>query len=89
MKDNDTLDTTVDEWQAEMERLVPKNVPGETLLELCKKLKVRRTTMQNRLRTLIDNGRCIWREGIRIDKKGRSYTVVVYQLTPQKKASKK
>ena len=84
MKDVETLDTTVDEWQAEMQQLMPKNVPGRTIMELCKELKIRRTTMQNRLQNLIDFGKCTYAEGTRIDKKGRSYCVTVYQLRPKK-----
>ncbi len=36
MKDVETLDTTVDEWQAELGKLTPENIPGRTLQELCK-----------------------------------------------------
>lgn len=84
MKDVETLDTTIDEWRAELQKFNPGDVPGWTLQELCKELKVRRTTMQNRLQDLIDYGRCTWFEGTRTDKKGRSYTVTVYQLIREK-----
>ena len=84
MKDVETLDTTVDEWQAELQKFTPKNVPGRTIQELCKELKVRRTTMQNRIQDLIECGRCTWREGTRTDKKGRTYSVTVYQLILKK-----
>lgn len=89
MKDNDTLDTTVDEWQAEMERYDKKNIAGKTLMELSQKLHISRTTMGFRLQTLIDEGRCTRDMGVRIDKSGRRFEVAVYQLTSQEKASEK
>ncbi len=83
--DTDTLDTTIEEWQKEMEQLTPRNTSGKTLLELCEGLKVCRTTMQNRLQDLINCGKCTWADGTRTDKKGRTYSVTVYQLRKEKK----
>lgn len=81
---DDTLDTTIDEWQAEMYKLRP-NAPGKTVEELRKEFGgIPRSTMQNRLDRLVESGRCIRRLGIRVGRKG-AYTASVYQL---KKVSK-
>ncbi len=53
---SNTLDTTVDEWRAEMDRLAG-NDPGMTLRELMKELGLKKTSMQDRLRKLIETGR--------------------------------
>jgi hypothetical protein len=86
MKQSDnTLDTTVDEWQAEMGRLQP-GAPGETVMELRKKFgDIPKSTMQSRLDRLVESGRCIRRLGTRVSVSGASYVVSVYQLKKEKK----
>lgn len=85
-KENE-LNTTIDEWRAEMER-IDFGAPGKTLRELCSELGMKRTTMQNRLADLIQDKRCIKGVGKRIGV-GGVYPVSVYQLIPQEKESKK
>ena len=89
MSDDNTLDTTVEEWHAELQRIAPKDVPGRTLSELCEELKTPLTTMQRRITELLNEGSCRSLVGQRKDRKGRLYDVTVYQLiknAPQKKA---
>lgn len=87
MSNDNTLDTTVEEWQAEMERITP-NDSGRTLSELSVELKVSATTMQRRITQLINEGKCIRGTGRRFDCHNRPYDVTVYQLIPQEKATK-
>ena len=82
------LDTTIDEWQAEMERFVPRNVPGKTISELSRELDIPDSTMRNRIQILIQEGRCIRRYGIRKDDLGRDYQVSLYQLITIEKEKK-
>jgi DNA-binding Lrp family transcriptional regulator len=82
-----TLDTTIEEWRAELERM-SHNDPGSTLFELAKSLGVSESTMRRRITQLINEGKCIDGIGQRIDSLGRSYDVTVYQLRPKKKGNK-
>lgn len=84
IQDN-TLDTTIDEWRKEMEKL-DKGDPGTTIMELAVKFNLCRATMQKRINKLIDEGRCIRGIGTRTDQGGRQQRVPVYQL---KKAGNK
>ena len=85
MSDN-TLDTTVSEWQAEMYRLRP-NAPGRTVEELRKEFgNIPRSTMQSRLDRLVESDRCIRRLGIRVGRRG-AYMVAVYQLIKGEKCT--
>ncbi len=86
MTSGDTLDTTVDEWRAEMEKS-ETGEPGLTVRELMEKLGLKRTTMQERLGKLIKAGRCTRGRGKRIGV-GGTYPVAVYQLIPETKAGK-
>lgn len=88
MSDDNTLDTTVEGWQAEMERYDKANVAGKTLAELAQELQISKTVMGIRLQALINEGRCTRAMGMRIDKRGRRLEVAVYQLIPQKKTRK-
>lgn len=85
MKDTETLDTTIDEWRAEIELYDEKDVPGVTLSELSQELKVSETTMRRRIKHMIKINRCIPAHGQRIDNSGRCYRVMVYRLTPKGK----
>lgn len=82
--DNSTLDTTIDEWQAEMKRISP-DAPGKTLSELATELKISKTTMRRRIEQLINEGRCMQNTGKRFDRFNRLYDVSVYQLYPREK----
>lgn len=88
MSDDNTLDTTIDEWQAELQRFKPECSLGKTLWELSEELGLSPTTMRLRLLDLIKTGRCTYGQGQRTDKRGRRYNVAVYQLIPQKKTEK-
>ncbi len=81
MKDVETLDTTIDEWRAEMELYDDKDVPGVTLSELSQELKISETTMRRRIKHMIKINRCTSANGQRIDNLGRCRKVIVYQLT--------
>ena len=84
MKDVEILDTTIDEWQAEMELYDNKDVPGKTLSELSQELGVNERTMRRRVLHMIKINRCTSARGQRIDNLGRRYKATVYQLTPKK-----
>ena len=84
MKDIETLNTTVDEWRAEITKLEPRNSPGKTIVELSKELELSPTTLYRHIRKLIQSGRCVTKGGQRTDNRGRRYNVTVYQLIPQK-----
>lgn len=81
-KENNTLDTTMDDWRAELERMVAGD-PGMTVRELCKETGIKRTAMQTSLNKLIASGRCFRGIGKRLGA-GGVYTVSVYQLIPKK-----
>lgn len=83
MNSDNELDTTVDEWQAEMDKL-SEGDPGMTLSELMKELGLKKTTMQERLKELVATGRCIRGIGRRIGV-GGVYPVAVYQLKKEKR----
>lgn len=86
--DSETLlDTTVNEWRTEIERL-ERGDPGETIGELCKTLKMGRTSLQRKVSKLIKEGRCTEGRGVRYTPSGRLYPVAVYQLISEKKRSK-
>jgi len=84
-KDNE-LDTTIDEWRAEMNSF--GDDPGKTTKELAEKFNVSVRTMQRRIAALIDSGKC--KEGRAVKNyRGIPKYTPVYQLTPKKKESKK
>lgn len=86
MSDNE-LDTTIDDWRAEMERLSTGD-PGKTVRELAREFgDIPRSTIQSRLEKLIAEGRCTRGIGKRIGV-GGVYTVSVYQLISLRKAGK-
>ncbi len=86
--DSNTLDTTIDEWRDELVEMEAGH-PGMTLIELMEELGVKKTTMQDRLKKLIESGRCIRGRGKRIGPSGRTYLVSVYQLVHGTKAGEK
>lgn len=84
MKDVGTLDTTIDEWREAIENACIKcDAPGETLVELSKRLEIPETTIRRRIYRLLLEGRCVSGTGFRRDRKGRYYNVTVYQLIPK------
>lgn len=80
------LDTTIDDWRAEIEQMNSSD-PGKTAKELAEEFNIPRSTMHDRLQKLVKIGRCKKGIGKRIGV-GGVYTVSVYQLIPQKKAGK-
>lgn len=89
MSDDNFLDTTIDDWRAEMEKI---NIgdPGMTARELARELypsPIPVSTMRNRLDKLISKKKCTRGIGRRIGV-GGVYTVTVYQLLPKEKAGK-
>ena len=87
MQNDSELDTTIDEWQAEMDYM-EKGDPGKTARELAEELgNIPKSTMQCRLEKLVKAGRCIKGTGKRIGV-GGVYLVSVYQLKKKEKASK-
>lgn len=83
MSDNE-LDTTVDEWQAEMDKL-DKGDDGKTITELTEELGVHKTTMRDLILKLLLAGKCKQGKGIRLDSMGRRQHMAVYQLKKEKK----
>lgn len=96
MSDNE-LDTTVDEWRAEMEKFTPaatlSSLPyltkGKTSGELAKEFKVSNDTIVRRLSEMIKNGRCEKGRAHRATINGQEKNVPVYQLVPKSKAGEK
>ena len=84
MNDN-TLDTTVDEWRAEMEKLQYLDDPGKTISELAKEYGINKGTVARHVSNLVDKGECIKGANTRIDSSGRRQAVIVYQLKKEKK----
>jgi len=82
--DDNTLDTTVDEWRAEMEKL-EEGAPGITITELKRKMGWSKHMVQTRIEKLLSAGRCIRGMGKRVDSAGRLIRVPVYQLVKGKK----
>ena len=80
---NNTLDTTVSEWQAEMDKFA-KGDPGKTISELMKDLEKSKYTTRLLVLELMDSGRCTQGTGVRIDSSGRRQYVTVYQLISKK-----
>ena len=85
MKDAETLDTTVDEWQGAMrEAEEASEVEGETIWELAQKLNCSLSTASRRLRKMVSVGTCKRLIGKRRACDGRVLPVSVYQLIPKK-----
>ena len=84
--DSTILDTTVDEWRAEMDSFYGDD-PGKTTKELAEEFNVSVRTMQRRIATLIDFGRCKKGRALR-DFRGFPRYTSVYQLILKKKAGK-
>ena len=87
MSDDNFLDTTVDDWRAEMEQLA-RDDPGETIAELAFRFNVNVRTLQRHIAKLIDEGKCIQGKAKRITRSGYYQLIPVYQLIPEKKAGK-
>ena len=81
---NNTLDTTVDEWQAEVSNLY-KDDPGSTLTELEEIFNRTRYATRKIIVGLVASGRCIQGIATRIDASGRKISVSVYQLKKEGK----
>lgn len=96
MSDNNTLDTTIDEWQAEMARVEEaitggsqkylKN--GKTLSELQIELNVSYHRIRRLVGILTEKGACEIGRAYRLDLHGIRRLVPVYQLTSEVKAGK-
>ena len=90
MKDAETLDTTIDEWRAEVHRLEKSSdINGLTITELMKSLDLTRWGANELVRQLTANMRCESGSSTRKDRTGRSYHVTVYQLTNSPNKRKK
>lgn len=82
------LDTTIDEWRAEMERLRGGNDPGKTTAELARELGIPERTMLRQVRKLVEEGRCVVGTTTRLTTAGHCRRVPVYQLISNKKSKK-
>ncbi len=83
--DSGTLDTTVDEWQEAIgDAYIKCDAEGRTLMELSEELQIPETTMRRHILKLLSESRCTSGTGFRMDRRGRFYNVMVYQLTPKK-----
>lgn len=86
MSDNE-LDTTIDQWRAEMEKCTP-NDPGLTIQELCEKLGTKKTATQGLVGRLVKDGKC--KKGYsRRENNGFVYYASVYQILTPKKEKKR
>ena len=77
------LDTTVEEWKAELEDHITRNDPGLTIAEIAAILGSSRQTAYRRVSELIKKGRCREGTGMRVNKSGRRQRVAVYLLLPK------
>lgn len=94
MKEDSTLDTTVDEWRTVMEAEfsncrpilgLPTIENGRTNIELSKEFSLSRTCMLERLNELIESESCRKGKAIREKRDGSSGWTVVYELIPKTK----
>lgn len=76
---DNTLDTPVDEWRTEMERLT-RGEPGSTISELVRDLKRSRYFIRKWLDELYDKRLCVRGVGLRTDSRGHQIRVPVHQL---------
>lgn len=85
-EESSTLDTTVDDWRTEIEKLETEGDPGFTVEELAQELDCATTTARRRAHALVKRGICVQGRGIRRAKDGRIKRLPVFQLI--KKAGK-
>lgn len=98
MKEDNFLDTTIDQWRAIMETQfnncrpilgLPTIENGRTNIELSKEFSLSRTCMLERLNELIESGSCRKGKAIRKKRDGSTGWTVVYELISKaKKAGK-
>lgn len=85
---NNELDTTIDDWRAEMGRLQP-NDPGLSMVEIADEIGMSLSTTCRKIRHLLKSGKCKQGFAIRTDAIGRRQRIPVYQLIPEKKVDNK
>ena len=85
MTSGNTLNTTVDQWRAEMER-IDAGSPGFTAAELADQLGIPKSTILGRIAKMAREGRCVAGIGLRKDSAGRNYHVQVFEIKREKES---
>ncbi len=90
MTSGNELDTTVDDWRAEMEEFrKQENAPGKTVSELAKEFGIGHRAMQYRIIKMLQEGRCYMvGKAMRRAIDGRMFPIPVYRLTKKSKGKK-
>ncbi len=82
-KNDNELDTTIDEWREVMEDLTQSD-PGLTIQELCEKFGTKRTTTQALVNRLVKKGKCKKGKARRSYSDGVTKHVSVYDIIKSK-----
>lgn len=73
------LETTVEQWRDALFH-AERGDPGQTAAELAFNHGLPKTTVINRLESLVREGKCKKGRAMRLDSRGSRYTATVYQL---------
>jgi len=76
------LETTTDQWRAALEGCNRED-PGLTIAELAEKFRVPKSTIGDRVKKLLFEGKCTEGVGKRYDCRGSAYSARVYQLVKE------